>query len=359
MQTDTAIVGGGLSGLAVTEALLRAGMDARVFEARERLGGRILVTEIAGGWFDLGPAWIWPHNTRMLALVRRFSLQVHEQHAAGNLVFEAENGQIRRDYAFATMGDALRVAGGLSQVPKALLSEIDLNRVHTAHRIERIEICKDGVHLSGVTEKGAFNVTAKRVVLAMPPRLVASRLVISPSPPPEIWKSLSAIPTWMAAHAKFLAVYDDAFWRKAGLSGDAISHRGPLMEVHDATDKLAGAPALFGFLAPRFKDNDARAVQDAALAQLQGLFGAEAANPKETALKDWSRDPDTASAQDADPPSSHPIYGLPSDVSHWADKRVVFAGTEVAPRDGGFLEGALEAAEIAVSRIMPVEKALN
>jgi monoamine oxidase len=38
-------------------------------------------------------------------------------------------------------------------------------------------------------------------------------------------------------------------------------------------------------------------------------------------------------------------------VAEWAGDRILFAGTEAAPREGGFLEGALEAAEIALARL--------
>lgn len=53
-------------------------------------------------------------------------------------------------------------------------------------------------------------------------------------------------PTWMAPHAKYLAVYDTAFWRDQGLSGDARSLCGPLGEIHDAA--MPGGSAVgFGF----------------------------------------------------------------------------------------------------------------
>ncbi len=38
------------------------------------------------------------------------------------------------------------------------------------------------------------------------------------------------------------------FWREKGLSGDAMSRYGPLVEVHDATDPKTGLGALFGFV---------------------------------------------------------------------------------------------------------------
>ncbi|KFA90172.1 hypothetical protein Q664_29805 [Archangium violaceum Cb vi76] len=54
--------------------------------------------------------------------------------------------------------------------------------------------------------------------------------------------------TWMAPHAKYVAVFDEPFWRRLGLSGEARSRVGPLAEVHDASD-CGGEAALFGMRA--------------------------------------------------------------------------------------------------------------
>lgn len=58
------IVGGGLAGLTVARLIHRAGINFRLLEARERLGGRILSVDESGRaaqeGFDLGPSWFWP-----------------------------------------------------------------------------------------------------------------------------------------------------------------------------------------------------------------------------------------------------------------------------------------------------------
>ena len=64
-----------------------------------------------------------------------------------------------------------------------------------------------------------------------------------PALSPKSWQETA---TWMAPPAKFFAVYDRPFWRKAGLSGTAQSFVGPLGEIHDATT-ASGKAALFGF----------------------------------------------------------------------------------------------------------------
>lgn len=320
MDTDICIIGAGLSGLSLATALKAEGRDVMVLEARDRVGGRVL----SHNGYDLGPSWIWPHNHRMLALLNDLGLQTFEQHASGRLVFEDVEGRIRRDLDFATMSGALRVEGGLSRVTHALAGKLGTN-LRLACRVRQVVEEASGV--SVLTMEGITR--ARRVVVAMPPRLAAGLGISVPD-----------VPTWMAGHAKLVAIYPNAFWREMGLNGDAISHCGPLAEIHDASPVNAKAGALFGFAQlgaarqPGFRD--------AAIAQLVRLFGHGAAAPDDVIIKDWSTDSATATDADRTPPPAHPIYtALPP------TRRLIFAGTEAAPEAGGFLEGALEAAEAA------------
>jgi monoamine oxidase len=323
-DTEICIIGAGLSGLALAAALKADGRDVVLLEARDRPGGRVL----SPNGHDLGPSWVWPHNRRMLALLARLGLHHFPQHATGRLVFEDGTGAINRDIEFATMGGALRVEGGLARVTDALAAEVGDSLLVSCGAQHVAE------HESGVTVTMADDaIRAERLVLALPPRLAAGLGV----PVPDV-------PTWMAGQAKLVATYPTAFWRTEGLNGDAISHRGPLAEIHDASPIGAETGALFGFAHPGV----ARApdFRDMALAQLARLFGPAAATPEDVIIKDWSTDPATATAADRRPPAGHPAYRalLPTE-------RLIFAGTEAASEDGGFLEGALAAAEAAHAKL--------
>src|SRR5574337_1360095 len=79
---DTVIVGGGLCGLALASKLEAQGDDYALFEARDRLGGRILSArcETARMVVDLGPAWFWPEiHPRMASLVADLGLSSFPQ----------------------------------------------------------------------------------------------------------------------------------------------------------------------------------------------------------------------------------------------------------------------------------------
>lgn len=323
-DTQVCIVGAGLSGLALATALIADGHDVTVFDARDRAGGRVL----SPSGYDLGPSWIWPQNRRMLALLNRLGLPTFAQHDSGRLVFEDATGSIRRDLDFATMSGALRVSGGLARVTDALAAQLG-NRLHLCCPVKSIAEDATGVTL----QTADTAIRAKHVVLALPPRLAAL-----------LGASVADVPTWMAGHAKLVATYPTPFWKDAGLNGDAISHLGPLAEIHDASPFGAQGGALFGFA--RLGSAGQPGFGDAAIAQLARLFGPQAAAPEAVLIKDWSDDPATATPADKTPPAGHPTYRRQPSTD-----RLIFAGTESAPEDGGFLEGALASAEAAYSSL--------
>lgn len=352
MQFDSVVIGAGLSGLAVARALSRKGETLALLEARDRAGGRILSRSVSadgGARYDLGPAWIWPHNSRILELVAELGLPLMRQYSAGKLVFQDQNGSVRRDLDFSTMGEALRVEGGLSRITDGLAHALPKGVLHLAHVVKTIETSGTGVRLRGTNGDGAFTVDADRAILALPPRLSARRIVFSPALSEPFHRSLSSVPTWMAGHAKLVAVYGRAYWREAGYSGDAISHLGPLFEVHDASPDpdASGGAALFGFVAPDragAECDEARLIEDATR-QLSALFGPILGAPTRVLLENWASDPFTSTEVDRPDLSGHPRYrNLTFADDPWSG-RVFFAGTETAPENGGFLEGALEAAE--------------
>ncbi|MFC3614916.1 flavin monoamine oxidase family protein [Lutimaribacter marinistellae] len=324
-DTEVAIIGAGLSGLALAQSLRTEGRNVVLLEARDRPGGRVLSQD----GYDLGPAWIWPHNRRMLALADRLGLQLFAQHSDGKLVFEDAHGSVRRDLDFATMGGALRVVGGLSMVTDALARDLG-DILHLGRLVQQVIEEPGGVTVTGQE----FTLRAERVVVALPPRLTVG-----------LGLSVPDVPTWMAGHAKLVAVFDSPFWRNQGLNGDAISHRGPLAEIHDASPMDATEGAMFGFAMPgAARDPEFRS---RAMDQLARLFGPEAATPRHVFIKDWSTDPATSVQADQTPPAAHPRYRAIRPT-----QKVIFAGTETALVEGGFLEGALEAAETAREQLL-------
>ncbi|MEM8572664.1 MAG: NAD(P)/FAD-dependent oxidoreductase [Pseudomonadota bacterium] len=349
----TLIIGGGLSGLALAERMEAQGQDYHLLEARDRFGGRITTSRLDSGYFDLGPAWFWPGQPRIADLIARLGLKKFNQHAGGVSVFEDENGRVQRGYGIATMDGSWRLEGGLAELTDALQARLPAARKQLNARVTGLEQTRKGCRLK-LTDGRAIE--ADRVVLAMPPRIVAG-LEFTPSLPIAAMQAMASVPTWMAGEAKAVAVYETPFWREAGLSGDAMSRRGPMVEIHDASPASGGPFALFGFIGvPPGARTDEKGLRHAIAAQLVRLFGDKASSPHALLIKDWAVDPLTATRADAEPQFSHPAYGLPMALQDLWEGRLIFAGTEVAPRFGGYIEGALEAAEDALARINATER---
>ena len=357
MQTEIFIAGAGLAGLSLAASLQQRGIDFCLAEARDRIGGRILSAASAAagnalGPTDLGPSWIWPGQGHIAALLNELGIGVFEQYSEGLLVYEDELGQVRRDLDYSSMAGSLRIDGGMARVTDGLAANLPGDAIRLSHRVRALRKVGDGYLVELVHPGGELVVTARKAVLAIPPRLIASLIEFEPALPDSILQEMKSIPTWMAGHAKLVAFYDKPFWREQGLSGDGISRRGPLMEIHDACTGNPGHGALFGFvgLAAGSASREPSWLIDDALRQLERMYGAAAASPLDVVYQDWAEEKFTATAADQ-MISQHPPYGLPPGMATLAQKGLLFASTEVAPQFGGFIEGALEAAQAALARL--------
>lgn len=355
MNVDVLIVGGGLSGLSIADGLEAAGVDYLLVDSADRLGGRILSATLQDAAFDMGPAWFWHGQPRMAALVRRFGLQVFEQYSTGRIVFQDANGATHPDRGFSSMAGSLRIAGGMGALIDGLDRSLPDGKIRLGAAVRRIEqgAPNAGITIHLETTDGPDVVTTKTVVLALAPRIAACNIDFTPPLPTDARRVLENTPTWMAGQAKIIAVYDRPHWRDAGFSGDGSSQQGPMVEIHDASCTQGGPYALFGFIGvpPKQRAQHHDGIIQAAKAQLVAMFGADMADPLALRLQDWAQNTNIATMRDHTPPSFHPTYGLPTAIANLWGGKLIMASTETGVQFGGYLEGALEAAEAALSRL--------
>ncbi|MGH8954562.1 MAG: flavin monoamine oxidase family protein [Microbacterium sp.] len=356
--TSVAVVGGGVSGVNVARLLTRRGVDVTLLEARDRLGGRVLSVGASGaserGGFDLGPSWVWPERQPAVAqLVDELGIACFPQRSVGDVIFERMSREPAQRYRSVSQGTvSARIVGGVTALVDALAADV-ADAIVLGANVRELRIGDGDVEIGYDDPAGERqSIRAAQVVLALPPRLIASRLALTPEPDAQsraLWRST---PTWMAGQAKFFAVYDHPFWAENGLSGTAQSMVGPMPEIHDATTS-SGEAALLGFVGVGPQERAALGEAELTrqcLAQLARIFGPRAAEPRSTFMKDWATDPLTATADDL-ASSGHPEPASAWVAGPWVD-RLVLAGSETSPHEGGYLAGAIEASSLAADEVL-------
>ncbi len=379
MHTDVVIIGGGISGLHIAYQLEKRGISFKLIEARERLGGRILSKnydikksdtdseyDANKPAYDLGPSWFWPGQMNMEALIRELELfdSVFQQQGSGESIYEDQQGNIQKGFYGISMEGTYRMEGGIRQIIRSLKQSIDAEKIKTHTEVESIEynenhIVTTVVENSNSEEEGEdeneernYQIRSNKIVIALPPRIAMSSIKFKPSLPKTRVNELNSYATWMAGHAKVIAVYDSPFWLAQGFSGDAVSQLGPLREIHDASSDSKSDDnngyALFGFVGtPRsYRKGNEKEICNAAIDQLTRLFGEKAANPIDIVLQDWAQETFTATETDLSMSGGHATSSMNNYTESCFDDRLIWSGTETAShREGhnGLLEGALEA----------------
>ncbi|MFA9216141.1 MAG: flavin monoamine oxidase family protein [Sphingomonadaceae bacterium] len=354
------IVGAGLSGLYAAWLLEQHDIqDYVVLEARHVLGGRIASFGPAGGRdsLDLGPTWYWPeYQPHLQHLIQQLSLAAFPQHERADALWErAATAAPVRGPTYAAAPPSMRLSGGMSALTDALRRHTPAARIITGQAVRQIRRSDEYVELDSENASGAITTwRAQHVLLAVPPRVAQHLITFTPALPAALADDWRNTPTWMAPHAKYLATYDRAFWRDAGLSGKAVSASGPLGEIHDASTP-DGTAALFGFF--RIPAQVRRRVPDEELraqcrAQLGRLFGSAAASPVDDVIKDWSTDVYTATAQDLLDGGQHAAAPKVSAASGPWHACLTGIASEWSPQFPGYVAGAIEAAERGVRRLI-------
>ncbi len=349
-QHNIIIIGAGLSGLYCAWQLQQKNQDVILLEARDRIGGRILSPEYNKSHFDMGPAWVWPQlQPRLNQLMSQLNLNVFKQFTSGDMLYEKNPDETERYNSQSSHSESYRIEGGSQSLVNALQNKLPESSIHLNTLVQKIH--KDDLSIVTLQNGKVVRYSANKIIFALPPRLIQQNITFNPALPEEINNTWKSIPTWMSGHCKILFIYDKPFWREQNLSGEVFSHYGPLSEIYDGSpedEKLYALTSFVGLNAHQRKQINNEQLITSCMAQLQRLFGDESQNIRDVQIKDWSLDENTTTETDLNSPIQHPQY--PADIPrHFWNNQLILAGTEVAQQHGGYLEGALESADEAIS----------
>ena len=293
-------------------------------------------TKTARAIFNIGIGAVFPGEARDMSFL----------HA----LFYAASGESMENLLSVSGGAQQdRIHGGTWSICAAIAAELGEQCMLNA-ALKKIDQTEDGVSICYEKDGAMVCVSARKLILAIPPNQV-NRLDINPPLPAWRDQLFQRMPT--GSCIKYVARYEQAFWRDEQLSGQIASSDGPVHVVFDNGEKGKDAGLLMGFVdgdtAPAWDAKSAEWRQQQVLNCFVKYFGEKAPTPAEFVEKNWSAEPYIRGCYAAHmTPGAWTSGGeklrKPEGHIHWA-------GTEMATEWYGYMEGALQSAERASAEV--------
>jgi monoamine oxidase len=239
-----------------------------------------------------------------------------------------------------------RFAGGSAIIAERLAAALG-SVVRLEAPVSRIEVRGDKVTAS--TPGGQFE--ARQVIITAPP-LLAGRIYYEPALPP--WREQLTQRTPMGSVIKCQVVYDEPFWRRVGLSGQATGDGAGSRVVFDNSPEGGSPGVLLAFLegdeARRLGREPLAVRRQAVVDSLVRYFGPKAGTPELYLERDWQREKWSGGCYGTlFGPNVWTRYGpaLRERIGpiHWA-------GTETATVWTGYMEGAIRSGADAAQAVL-------
>nr|XP_022314617.1 probable flavin-containing monoamine oxidase A isoform X1 [Crassostrea virginica] len=251
-----------------------------------------------------------------------------------------------------------KIVGGAQQVSQKLADKLPPSCVQLKQPVRKIT--HQGDSSVTVTTENGEEYTCERVVLAVPPNMT-DKIQFEPVLPSSRKELIKRMPA--GDLTKVIVTYKEAFWRKAGISGEFVTNggpserpecdRGPLCIVYDGTSAkgnaaivafLGGAPAI------QWRNEQEENRKSAVLKSLSDFLGPEAMDCLDYAEKDWGMEPYNEGS---------PVCSVaPGAMAYFAKglrqpfHRIHFAGTESATAWCGYMSGAVQSGLRAANEVL-------
>lgn len=241
-----------------------------------------------------------------------------------------------------------RIVGGSQLIALRMAEELG-NSIVLEAPVREIQQRANGVRV----RSDRTTVDADRAIVALPPML-AGRVAYDPPLPALRDGLMQRMPH--GSVIKVNVVYDEPFWRDAGLSGEAFAPGSPISYALDNSPPDGAPGVIVGFidsvrarrLGSKTEDERRKAVLDS----LSHWFGPRAGRPEQYLELDWSKEPWTRGCYAGHmAPGAWTAFGSalrePCGLVHWA-------GSETAVRWAGYMDGAIESGARAAGEVTKI-----
>jgi len=238
------------------------------------------------------------------------------------------------------------VHGGAASMAEHLAAELG-DRVVLESPVR--EIVQTSANVRVVSDRAEF--LASRAIIAIPPAL-ATRIAYAPALPLDRAQLLDRLPA--GSILKCLLVFENAWWRADGCSGQSVGLSSPIELTLDASTP-SGTPGVlaafaFGPHARELAMLDASVRRKTVLDEVAKRFGARAGTPVDFVEREWSNEACARGCYMARmAPGVMTQFGRvlrePSGRLHWA-------GTETATVSHGTIDGAVRSGIRAAAEVL-------
>ena len=345
------IIGAGLSGLLIANHLKKDGIPFKILEARNRVGGRInTVYGTNNTPIEMGATWFTNQHKCLIALLEELEIEYFEQFMDRTVFYQPSSTSPAESVQIPSQPASYRISGGSSNLINTLFQNLDKNDVFLNQSVKDIKIYKNSVQ---VNAKEAFE--GHKVVLAIPPKLWAKKILFEPHLPSKLINIAEQTHTWMEDSIKIALTYKQPFWQQDNIPGTLFSNVGPITELYDHCNHKRSKYALCGFINSSFKNLTYEERRAAVINQIKNIFGvrAEAFIDYEECI--WSKEANTYEASDVFL-FPHQNNGNPIFKKSFFDDKLLISSAESASVFPGYMDGAVSAANETAEKLKEVKQ---
>lgn len=341
------IIGAGLSGLLTAYRLKKEGITFKILEARSRVGGRInTVLGTNNTPVEMGATWFSDQHRHLRALLDELGIGYFEQYMDGMALYQPSFAAPAEAIQIPPQAPSYRISGGTSHLINTLYAALDQDNVFLNQTVKEIRFDHKGVK---VLANESFE--ADKVVLALPPKLWAKKIVFEPQLQSNLLAVATQTQTWMEDSIKVAMSFSNPFWQDQNLSGMLFSNPGPVVEFYDHSNYDRSKFALCGFVNSSFKSLPFEDRKVRILNQLKSAYGKEIEGYIDYTECVWSGEKNTFEAAEVEH-FPHQNNGNPIFKNTFFEYRLLISSAESASQSPGYMDGAVYAGNLIVRKLI-------